>query len=115
MALTDDGRFLATTSEDKKIKLWDAESISPVGEVGSIDSIPSGLLWDTNQTTLTVSTLGGKIASFDTSALRVLPSSHATNKMADGQLAELPETAERLSELLEVSGRHSLAAPPRGE
>ena len=111
MALTDDGRFLATTSEDKKIKLWDAESISPVGEVGSIDSIPSGLLWDTNQTTLTVSTLGGKIASFDTSALRVLPSSHATNKMADGQLAELPETAERLSELLEVSGRHSLAAP----
>lgn len=110
MALTNDGRFLATASEDKKIKLWDAENYAPLGEVGAIDSIPSGLLWDANQMTLTVSTLGGKIEALETSSLRVEQNPKSPAMMANVAQLVVPGSIDPLNQLPETVGRHSLAS-----
>jgi hypothetical protein len=110
MALTNDGRFLATAGEDKKIKLWDAENHTPLGEVGAIDSVPSGLLWNANQTTLTIGTLSGKVLDLDTTPMRVNPVSTLPTTIANVAAVEFAESIESPKQLSEVAGRHSLAS-----
>ena len=110
MALTNDGRFLATAGEDKKIKLWDAENNNPLGEVGAIDAVPSGLLWDANQTTLTISTLSGKVLALDTSALRMGTVSTLPIATADVVSVEPTESLEPPKQLSESVGRHSISS-----
>ena len=66
IALTNDGQFVATASEDKQIKLWRAEDLSPLGQIGSVDDAPSGIVWAPSQTSLIVSTLSGKLSLLDT-------------------------------------------------
>ena len=109
MALTADGRFIATASEDKKIKLWSAEDCSPLGLVGTIDEVPSGLLWDTKQTTLTVSTLGGKISSLDATTLMNKRARNASTKSLSVLAPDLPESKAAMKQLDEAARRRSIA------
>ncbi len=109
IAMTKDGRFVATASEDKTIKLWDAENFSPLGLIGVIDEVPSGLLWDGNQTTLTVSTLGGKISHLDATELLAKQSAVGTKSVPIVVDANVPEANESPRQVEEVAGRHSLA------
>ncbi len=109
IAMTKDGRFVATASEDKTIKLWDAENFSPLGLIGVVDEVPSGLLWDGNQTTLTVSTLGGKISHMDAKELfakQTVVGIKSVPLMVD---TNIPEGNESPKQVEEVAGRHSLA------
>jgi len=109
MALTADGRFIATASEDKKIKLWNAEDCFPLGLVGTIDEVPSGLLWDTKQTTLTVSTLGGKISSMDATTLMNSQTRNASTKSLSVLAPDLPESKATMKQLDETAMRRSIA------
>ena len=110
LALTTDGRFIATASEDKSIKLWSAEDCSPMGQIGTIDEVPSGLLWDANQTTLTVSTLGGNISSMNATPLMMKQTPGLSTKVASALNAILAEPTDATKKLDEVAGRHSIAS-----
>lgn len=70
MAMTADGQLLATAGEDKQIKLWNATDLSPLGQVGTVDDVPSGLVWEPNQASIVVSTQSGKLVSLDASGYR---------------------------------------------
>jgi len=117
LELTTDGRFIATASEDKKIKLWNAENCSPLGQIGTMDEVPSGLLWDANQTTLTVSSIGGKISGMDAALLMSKQSSFNRSErlaaIAGAGLtrqASVPESTEATKPLDEFAGRRSIAS-----
>ncbi len=109
IAMTSDGRFAATASEDKTIKLWDAENFSPLGKIGDIDEVPSGLLWDANQTTLTVSTLGGKISHVDATEWMGKQTAVGTKSVPLMVDTGFPEASESPKQIAEMPGRHSLA------
>ena len=109
IAITKDGRYVATASEDKKVKLWAAENFSPLGQIGSIDEVPSGLLWDANQTTLTVSTLGGKISHMDANALMGKETPTITNQAPLAINKDYLATSELPNPIEEMEGRHSVA------
>ena len=109
IAMTKDCRFVATSSEDKKIKLWAAENFSPLGQIGAIDEVPSGLLWDANQTTLTVSTLGGKISRMDATALMGKEAATLTKSVPLAVDNAVPELSNSPMQIEEMTGRHSLA------
>lgn len=70
MAMTADGQLLATAGEDKQIKLWNATDLSPLGQIGTVDDVPSGLVWEPNQASIVVSTQSGKLVSLDASGYR---------------------------------------------
>ena len=65
MSLSDDGAFLATVGEDKQVKLWSSDELLPLGVVGEIEDAASGLIWDSSQQSITVSTLSGKLTNLD--------------------------------------------------
>lgn len=67
MAMSDDGEFLATVGEDRQVKLWSADDLSPFGIVGTIEDAASGLVWGPGDQTITVSTLDGKLTTWDVS------------------------------------------------
>ena len=70
IAMTADGQLIATAGEDKQIKLWNAADLSPLGQVGTVDDVPSGLVWQPNQASIVVSTQSGKLVSLDASGYR---------------------------------------------
>ena len=109
LALSKNGRFLATASEDKTVKLWGAQDMSPLGQVGTVDEVPSGLLWDANPTTLTVSSLGGQIASLNAAACMLKEPSSATPKLAAVTDADRREPIAATLKIDEATGRHSIA------
>ena len=111
MALTLDGRLIATASEDKKIKLWDADNTLPLGQVGTIDDVPSGLLWDANQSSLIVSTLGGKIAKLDASSLIANAHKKTPHALAGPPAKITIKNNESIQKLVEADGTHRIAAP----
>ena len=67
IAMTADGQLIATAGEDKQIKLWNAADLSPLGQLGTVDDVPSGLVWQPNQASIVVSTQSGKLVSLDAS------------------------------------------------
>jgi WD40 repeat protein len=75
MTMTNNGRFLATAGEDKQVKLWRAEDLSPLGQLAALDDAPSGLLWDASQTKLIASTLTGHLLNIDASKWMALEES----------------------------------------
>ena len=93
LALNPGGLFIATASEDKSIKLWNAEDCSPLGLAGTIDDVPSGLLWDAKQTMLTVSTMGGKVSSFDATPLMTKQARNVMTKSPSASPSVLKETS----------------------
>ncbi len=109
LALTKNGLFLATASEDKTIKLWRAQDMSPLGQVGTIDEVPSGLLWNAEQTMLTVSTLGGKIASLDAAALMRKEPSAESSKFVTAPGADVRGPSGATLKMEEAKERHSIA------
>ncbi len=111
MSLSNDGRFIATASEDKKVKLWDAENTVPLGQIGEVDEIPSGLMWDANQSSLTVSTLGGRIAAMDASLLITTSNQKKSNAMETPSKNTWTENSDSITKLDEVEGTHPIASP----
>ncbi|MEQ1828379.1 MAG: c-type cytochrome domain-containing protein [Pirellula sp.] len=108
MSMTSDGRFLSTAGEDKLIKLWNAEDLSPLGQLGTVSDVPSGLVWSPNQTSVLVSTLSGANQSLD--ALKLMQ--HKASKSGSTAIAEsrpFDFPSVELASLDEVVGRRTPA------
>lgn len=75
MELSRDGQFLATAGEDKKVKLWEANDLTPLGQLGSIEDVPSGLVWTQDSQRILLSTLSGGVWQLDRSNLVITNSS----------------------------------------
>lgn len=73
LAISQDGRFVATASEDKQIKLWETQEMRPLGILGTLEDYPSGLVWNSDQASLTVSSVAGKVTRLDVSARQLAP------------------------------------------
>jgi WD40 repeat protein len=107
-APTDDGQFLATASEDRQVKLWRADDVSPLGLVGTLDDCPSGLSWNSKRNQLIASCVSGRLSTFDvTDKLSKLPRTMplATESNA---IAETGSTvSSKLTEVLEDTTNHT--------
>ena len=111
MAISNDNHFIATASDDKKIKLWDAESTAPLGQIGTIDEVPTGLIWNTNQSSLSVSTLGGKVMQLDASKMIATSNTKSTAYELEKQSAKWFESPSELVRIDENIETHSIANP----
>jgi len=114
MALSDDGAFLVTVGEDKQVKLWNSEDLSPLGVVGTIEDNASGLFWDTGRYSITVSTLSGKLVSWDVSRLTIPSATEKTDQTAipsEGVLATWIESPKETNRMDEPSSRSTLELP----
>ncbi len=110
LAVTKDVRFIATASVDKKIKLWDAETTAPLGQIGAVDEVPSGLVWSADHL-VTVSTLGGKMATLNASSLMDQPKQESKNPSTFLLSSDIEVGNETIKKLAEVAGTHSIATP----
>ncbi len=111
IAMTADGRFLATAGEDKQIKLWNATDLSPLGQVGTVDDVPSGLVWEPNQASIVVSTQSGKLVSLDASEYMKLTSSEKRVAPSDtNPPAQLVKKPESLTPIEEEKGHRSIGS-----
>lgn len=111
IAMTADGRFLATAGEDKQIKLWNATDLSPLGQVGTVDDVPSGLVWEPNQASIVVSTQSGKLVSLDASEYMKHTSSEKRVAPSDtNPPAQLVKKPESLTPIEEEKGHRSIGS-----
>lgn len=111
IAMTADGRFLATAGEDKQIKLWNATDLSPLGQVGTVDDVPSGLVWEPNQASIVVSTQSGKLVSFDASKYMEHTSSEKRVAPSDtNPPAQLVKKPDSLTPIEEEKGHRSIGS-----
>ena len=110
LALTRDRNFLATAGEDKLVKLWSAEDMTPLGQIGTLDDAPTGLDWDDDQRTLAASTMAGRLLRFDASSQMNVASASLPSKGNLSTLLPLMPTASSPPLALEEHvGRHSVA------
>lgn len=61
LAISEDGTQIATTGEDRQVKLWNAETMEPIGLVGSVNDTPTGMLFNQEGNELLISTIDGKV------------------------------------------------------
>jgi WD40 repeat protein len=109
IAMTADGRFLATASEDKQIKLWNATDLSPLGQLGTVDDVPSGLVWEPNQASLVVSTQSGKLVSLDASGyMKHSSAEKQVAPMETNYQAQVVKKPDSLTALEEEKGHRTM-------
>jgi WD40 repeat protein len=102
---------LATAGEDKTIKLWSMDDLSPRGEIGKTDDIPSGLQWDTSNRLMSTS-MDGKILSWNVPVAKEATSSRAQAVSAGGSVSKNPESVFEISETTGVrSPAHPQSVP----
>jgi hypothetical protein len=65
LVISADEQYLVTAGEDKQVKLWNADDLSPLGKIGSLEDVPSGLVWPRQQDRILVSSLRGSIKELD--------------------------------------------------
>lgn len=111
LTLNSDGKLLATAGEDKSVKIWDAENGSTIGVAGGIDEVPSGLIWDSDQSNLTISSLSGKLTQLDVKRLLVSKPPKAIESLSSDDRAMIDVSSQSVVKLEEVTGRHSVATP----
>ncbi|MCY2982824.1 MAG: hypothetical protein NTY15_04215 [Planctomycetota bacterium] len=109
--LNSDGKLLATAGEDKSVKIWDAENGSLIGVAGEIDEVPSGLIWNADQSHLMISTLSGKLTQLDLKGLLVTNRPKVAESLSSSNLAMIDVPNQSIEKLEEATGRHSVATP----
>ena len=108
-ALSQDGKTLATTSEDKQIKLWDAEDYAPLGKVTTLEEYPSGLIWNLKGTKLVASTMGGQLVSVDVRERKAAPrEKEFVKESSSRELRGGTVEAKTLAPIMETSAKRTI-------
>lgn len=109
IAMTADGQLIATAGEDKQIKLWNAADLSPLGQLGTVDDVPSGLVWQPNQASIVVSTQSGKLVSLDASGyMRHSSAEKQVAPLKTNYPAQLVKKPDSLTVVEEEKGRRTI-------
>ncbi len=114
LAISPDGKSIATSGDDKQVKVWDAETIEPRATVGRLDDVASGLLWNSDSKSLIATTLGGEVRRFEVLGSVVPVTSQADpamNASAAESLTSTNEAPSEVTEVTEVANLHSRANP----
>jgi WD40 repeat protein len=111
LTLNSNAELLVTAGEDKSVKIWDAENGSPLGVAGELDEVPSGIIWNAEQSNLTISTLSGKLTQLDIKASLVTNNlKFAERPLSDDRvMVEVPN--QSIIKLEEMTGQHNVATP----